>query len=90
MIRDSSGQVIATRSSLHGNVSTAFAAEDLAAVVAMKTANELGLQKVVLEEDSLSVIKKCTQAQQDSSEICACITDVKNYGKFLQEVRFNH
>lgn len=46
------------RSSVHEYVSIAFAAEALATLAAVKTGLEIGLQHVILESNSLSVIKK--------------------------------
>lgn len=57
---DSDGQVLATRSIVHDDISIAFIGEAPAAFEVVKTGLEIGLQHVILEGDSLAVIKKCS------------------------------
>lgn len=53
--------------------------EALAALKAIKLAPFLGLQRVIIKDDSLSIMKKYSSNQQDLSELCAYIGDIKNH-----------
>ncbi|KAK5820023.1 hypothetical protein PVK06_025064 [Gossypium arboreum] len=77
VIRSSIGQVLASTMVLHTNVIFAFAVEALACSDVVRVFKGLGLRKVIVEWDSLTVIKKCTSVLNDRSIISPFIKDVK-------------
>lgn len=75
--------ILASTSVLHEYVASAFAEEALACEEAARLGLELGTQKVFLEGDSLSVIKKCGNLLMDRSSISPYINNIKNYSRFF-------
>ncbi|MBA0742509.1 hypothetical protein Gogos_015560 [Gossypium gossypioides] len=69
VIRNSIGQVLASTAVLHANVVSVFFVEALVCSDAVRACKGLGLRKVIVEGDSLTVIKKCTSALNDSTPI---------------------
>lgn len=58
-------------------MSSSFAAEALACLEAVKLGRDLGLVNAILEGDSLTVVKKCLSDEEDRSELCAYIKNIK-------------
>ncbi|PPS01414.1 hypothetical protein GOBAR_AA19252 [Gossypium barbadense] len=58
VIRNSMGQVLASTAVLHANIISTFAAEALLCSDALRACEGLCLRKVIVEGDSLTVIKK--------------------------------
>lgn len=91
MVRDFKGLVLASRSVLHTNVRSAFAAEGLACKELIRVCVDLRVETVTVEGDSLTVIKKCNSHLRDYSEIGRYIRDKKKslFEKF-HSIRFHH
>ncbi|KAK5771227.1 hypothetical protein PVK06_047415 [Gossypium arboreum] len=71
-----------------GLVSSAFVAEALALLSALEFARDLGLSRVMFEEDSLHVIRKLNSTQADWSDIWALVTEGRlRLITFLQQLQ---
>ncbi|MBA0669806.1 hypothetical protein Goklo_007383 [Gossypium klotzschianum] len=47
-------------------------------------------RKIIIEGDSLSIIKKCRSNTPDKSQVCAYISDIHKLQSRFQECRFEH
>ncbi|KAK8656319.1 hypothetical protein V6N13_098273 [Hibiscus sabdariffa] len=63
-------------------------AEVLACLVAVNFARDLGFTRVVIEGDSLTVIKKCQSENIDASLISPLIVDIKEVSKVFVSVSY--
>lgn len=88
--RNSNGNILASWAFVHENIPTTFATEALAGVKAIKKGLSMGFQKVILEGDSLSIIKKCLDSEIDGSKISAYIRDIKPFRSQFTDIRFFH
>ncbi|MBA0878864.1 hypothetical protein Goshw_026153 [Gossypium schwendimanii] len=77
MFRDRLGRVIGSHLVLTAHVPSAFTAEALACLHAVRLAVDLDLQEVIFEGDSLTVIRKACSPLHDISTIRAYIQVVK-------------
>ncbi|MBA0583755.1 hypothetical protein Gorai_014599, partial [Gossypium raimondii] len=77
MFRDKLGRVIGSHLMLTAHVPSAFTAEALACLHAVRLAVDLNLQEVIFEGDSLTVIQKACSPLHDISTIRAYIQVVK-------------
>lgn len=76
IVRNSGGEILCSRSTLHQGVSSAFAAEALACLAAMEMGKDMGWRDIIVECDSLTVIKKRKEITLDGSEIGAHIAKI--------------
>ncbi|KAA3456919.1 reverse transcriptase [Gossypium australe] len=88
VVRDSSGQVLKSSAEIHGGVSTAFATEAIACCRATQIALEMGEEEIIIEGDSLSVIKKCRKTDIDKSQISPYIYDIHSMKSRNRRLRF--
>ncbi|MBA0619947.1 hypothetical protein Godav_005733 [Gossypium davidsonii] len=65
-------------------------AEAVACTVAIKLCLDLGLRRLEVERDSLTVIKKMKSSEDDRSEILAYIEDMKKMSRDFQVYTFMH
>ncbi|KAK8638494.1 hypothetical protein V6N13_136915 [Hibiscus sabdariffa] len=86
--RDSEGFILAACCYPHLYVTNPFQAEALACLVAIGFARDLGFAKVLLEGDSLTIIKKCSSETNDVSLISPVIVDIKEVVKSFQHISF--
>ncbi|MBA0739505.1 hypothetical protein Gogos_012770 [Gossypium gossypioides] len=77
IIREGRSKTIAEKVTVNGNIVSVFAAEALACLQALSLGVDLGFQRVVVEGDSLSVIKKANSSGVDRSAIGAYIQDIR-------------
>ncbi|KAK8546682.1 hypothetical protein V6N12_027456 [Hibiscus sabdariffa] len=82
------GMIMAACSTPHYHVVDAFVAEVLACLQAIVFAKELGFRRIVVEGDSLSVIKKVNCNIADKSIIALIIHDIKEVARNLESVSF--
>ena len=90
VIRDCSGSVLASSSKKLPHALTGSEAEALAAVTALYFANELGVNKAVLEGDSMEVIKALTQTKRILSSIGPWIDDSKVLASDFVQLQYSH
>ncbi|KAK8668942.1 hypothetical protein V6N13_106386, partial [Hibiscus sabdariffa] len=77
IFRDSAGDVLAAGCFSHPLVLDSFEAEALACYQALVLAHDLSYRRIVIEGDSLSVIKKVQNFSEDRSVIGMLIKDIK-------------
>ncbi|MBA0626167.1 hypothetical protein Godav_003881 [Gossypium davidsonii] len=87
--RDSAGQIVGMRMILNDYVPSPFAGEAIACLQGVQMGLDPGFHGVILEGDSLTVVKKLQNKNKDISEINPIIEDVKRAGRGFVECRFN-
>lgn len=88
VIRDDRSRIICTMVILNEYVPSTFTVETLACLQALNLGVEMGLKEVVVEGDSLIVIKKAQLDFLDRSKIGAYFLDIKSENRKFREVRF--
>lgn len=88
--RNTNGSVLASKAIIHTNVSNTFAAEALACTEAIKIGLDLGLNRVLMEDDSLTVIKKCQNKNKDKSEIGPFIQNIQALSQLYALIKFQY
>ncbi|KAL4369641.1 hypothetical protein GQ457_05G009690 [Hibiscus cannabinus] len=86
--RDNAGLIMASGVTFHRHVADTFVAEALACLQATIFAKDLGFAKVVIEGDSLTVIKKVCSSTPDGSLIGPIIHDIREASKGFESVIF--
>ncbi|KAA3481447.1 Zinc finger, CCHC-type [Gossypium australe] len=76
VVKDSSGRVLISSTTIHKGVVSAFVAEAVACSQATQIALDMNKEVTIIEGDSLSVIKKCKNTTQDKSQIGPFIHDI--------------
>ncbi|MBA0729128.1 hypothetical protein Golax_025802, partial [Gossypium laxum] len=79
--RDLEGVILGSKTVVNIRIPTPFAAEVLACLQPIQTRLELGFRQVVIEGDTLSVIKKVQSKEEDRSVISPYIDDIKFLNK---------
>ncbi|KAH1081692.1 hypothetical protein J1N35_021453 [Gossypium stocksii] len=90
IVRKPKGVVTESKEQIHTNISSSFAAEAIACLQAVNIGRELGLTHVIIEGDSLTVIKKIQNQNRDRSEIGPFILDIKERRTLFLECQFQH
>ncbi|KAK8497417.1 hypothetical protein V6N13_000207 [Hibiscus sabdariffa] len=85
---DNDGLIMAAGVSFHRHVADTFVVEALACLQATIFAKDLGFAKVVIEGDSLTVIKKVCSSTPDGSLIGPIIHDIREASKGFDSVIF--
>ncbi|MBA0881517.1 hypothetical protein Goshw_009619 [Gossypium schwendimanii] len=80
-LRDLEGVILGSKIVVNIRIPTPFPAEVLACLQPIQTRLELGFQQVVIEGDTLSVIKKVQSKEEDRSVISPYIDDIKFLNK---------
>lgn len=88
--RNSNGQIMASKAILHNNVGFLFSAEALACRENVRMCTDMGLRDVILEGDSLAIIKKCRSKSRDRSVISPIIQDIKTFVPRFNSIQFQH
>ncbi|KAA3485352.1 glycine, alanine and asparagine-rich protein-like [Gossypium australe] len=89
VVRDNEGEVLASKSKIYTNVASAFAAEALACREAVQVGFDMQQRRVIIEGDSLTVIKRCRYDSTDRSLIGSFIYDIRQKKQFFSEIRFD-
>ncbi|KAG8477506.1 hypothetical protein CXB51_031048 [Gossypium anomalum] len=84
----SDGEFKASKTILHYNISSPFAAEAKAGLEAIELVLLMGLTSAIIMGDSKTVIKKCQSIEVDKSVLGAIIRDIQSKRTRLQEVTF--
>ncbi|KAG8483101.1 hypothetical protein CXB51_022017 [Gossypium anomalum] len=90
VVRNSEGFVLLSCTDIHHRVLSAFAAEALACRKATKIALNMQEKEIIIEGDSLSVIKKCKAKGEDKSQIGVYIHDIQQLQSKSSRVRFEY
>ncbi|KAL4277986.1 hypothetical protein GQ457_03G024950 [Hibiscus cannabinus] len=86
--RDITGEIMASCVVPHNNVLDALMAEALACLQAVHYAKELGFRRVIIEGDSLIVIKKLNEGMNDRSTIAPVIHDIRVKARDFDVISF--
>ncbi|MBA0756448.1 hypothetical protein Gogos_020650 [Gossypium gossypioides] len=88
--RNSEGKVLLACSKIHNQAASAFAAE----AITCRSATQLGIdmkwENIIIEGDSLSIIKKCRTKSHDKSLIGAYIHDIQQISLKTQKCSFEY
>lgn len=88
VVRDSSGAVLVSKSVIDDRIATPFASEASDCVHAVRLGLQLGLEKVEIEGDSLTTIKKCQSNLLDRSEIGSFIREIQEQRNNFHDIIF--
>ncbi|GMI75965.1 hypothetical protein like AT2G13980 [Hibiscus trionum] len=88
--RDGEGFVVAAGILQHHNVGDAFVAEAMAYLQAVQLVREAGFLNIIVEGDSLTVIRKLRTSIKDSSITGPIVYDNKEASKLFSSISFNH
>ncbi|KAG8503201.1 hypothetical protein CXB51_001202 [Gossypium anomalum] len=83
-------EYLASKSILHSNIASPFAAKAYAGLEAIKLGIKMGFQEIQILGDSLTVIKKCQSTATDYSVIGAIIRDIQSKKSSFQKIEFKH
>ncbi|PPD74473.1 hypothetical protein GOBAR_DD28602 [Gossypium barbadense] len=88
--RDKEGSVLLSCSKVHQWVSSTFGAEAIACRKALQIGVHMKWDRVIIEGDSLSIIKKCKTKNPDKSLVSAFIHDIHQLLVNFKECKFEH
>ncbi|MBA0701807.1 hypothetical protein Goari_021928, partial [Gossypium aridum] len=88
--RDREGTVLLSCSEVHQRISSTFGAEAIACRKALQIDVNMQWEKVIIEGDSLSIIKKCKTRSPDKSLVSAHIHDIYQLLLNFKECRFEY
>ncbi|MBA0554225.1 hypothetical protein Golob_013342, partial [Gossypium lobatum] len=74
---NSNGEVLTLQATLEKEITSLFAAEACACTRAVKLGIQMGVRRIEIDGDALTIIKKCQSNSVDKSEIRAYIKDTK-------------
>ncbi|GMI75734.1 hypothetical protein like AT4G29090 [Hibiscus trionum] len=86
--RNHAGLIMASCVTHHNHVFDAFVAEALACLQAVTYAKELGFDKVIIEGDNITVIKRVCSTSMDGSVIGPIIYDIKSIAGQFESIEF--
>ncbi|KAG8488566.1 hypothetical protein CXB51_016292 [Gossypium anomalum] len=87
-LQDSEGKILYCRLEVNNRIPTTFAAKALACLQAVRMGLDLSYQRVVVEGDALSIIKKIQRNENDRSMLSPYIIDIKTLSKNFNKCRF--
>lgn len=90
VVRNREGDVLLSCSKIHQEVPSTFAAEAIACRKATHIGIKMKRSDIIIEGDSLSVIKKCKMERHEKSRIGAFIHDIKQETSRSKHLRFEH
>ena len=90
MIRDENGLMLGSCSKHLPQAYSAVEVEALAAATALALVRDLGMQRVILEGDSLIIIKALREEEQFFSPIGLLLEDVRRLSLSFQELLYSH
>ena len=90
VIRDSMGQVLASCSKVVNQTHSSSEVEAMVAGLVLSFAAKLGVKNVILEGDSLLVMKALTEFEISMSHIGPLINDAKYYSNKFEKLLYSH
>ena len=90
VIRDENGLVLGSCSKHLPQAYSAVEVEALAAATALALAEDLGMQRVILEGDSLVIIKALREEEQFFSPVGLLLEDVRKLSLSFQQLLYSH
>ncbi|MBA0631923.1 hypothetical protein Godav_000749 [Gossypium davidsonii] len=88
--KDSEGSVLLSCSEIHHRITSVFAVEAVACRQALQTGIGMKWESIILEGDSLSIIRKCKKKNPDESWVSAYINDIHQLRQKLKECSFEY
>ncbi|MBA0754141.1 hypothetical protein Gogos_021720 [Gossypium gossypioides] len=88
VIRNSEGAVLGSKMIINENIPSVFATEALACIQSLMLGLDLGLSKVEINGDALTVIRKLQGVSEDKNEIGAFIKDGKRLSRCFHTCQF--
>ncbi|GMI90174.1 hypothetical protein like AT2G04420 [Hibiscus trionum] len=89
LIRDNEGFILGAKAAKLDHTSSSFAAEAEVVVYDIRLALDLGFRHVIIEGDSLLVMRKLQFGADDRSEVSALVWNALHLAKNLQIVTFS-
>ncbi|XP_052886984.1 uncharacterized protein LOC128295445 [Gossypium arboreum] len=89
VVRNEEGEILASKSVIHSNIATPFAAEAHAGLQALLLGISMGFNVLQVIGDSRTVISKCQSSERDRLVIRSIIQDIQNIKNHFQNVRFH-
>ncbi|KAG8503433.1 hypothetical protein CXB51_001382 [Gossypium anomalum] len=83
------GAALCSRSEVHEEVASAFAAEAIACQKAVEMGSEMRWEDIIVEADSLSIVKKCKQKSR-TNRLSEHIHNIKQVTGRFRTVRFTY
>ncbi|KAF8394293.1 hypothetical protein HHK36_020499 [Tetracentron sinense] len=90
VVRDHNGDLIAAMSKRISHTLTAALIEAIAARECLKFALDLGIQEIILESDSINIIRALTSQEENSSFESLVLDDVKTLSFSFHHCSFSH
>ncbi|XP_040960200.1 uncharacterized protein [Gossypium hirsutum] len=90
VVRNTEGKALISCLEIHHQIGSAFAAEALACRRAVQIGIEMKWSKIIIEGDSLSIIKKCKENREDKSHIRAYIHDIQQIMSRSRNLTFEY
>ncbi|MBA0859807.1 hypothetical protein Goshw_011035, partial [Gossypium schwendimanii] len=90
MARDREGTVVLSCSEVHHRIISAFATEALACRKALQIGIDMQWENIIIEGDSLSIIRKCKTKSPDKPLVSAYIHDIHQQLLNLKDCKFEH
>ncbi|XP_040932095.1 uncharacterized protein [Gossypium hirsutum] len=90
VVRNRKGFVLLSCTEIHHRVLSAFAAEALTCRKVIQIALNMQEKEIIIEGDSLSVIKKCKATGEDKSQIGVYIHDIHQLQSRSSKIRFEY
>ncbi|MBA0765571.1 hypothetical protein Gotri_014740 [Gossypium trilobum] len=88
--RNSERTVLGLRMIINNHVPTPLATEALACLQVIQMGLDMGFRDVVIERDSLTIVKKLHAQNEDGSVISAYITNAKSLSEIYYRCNFKH
>ncbi|MBA0841494.1 hypothetical protein Goarm_003982, partial [Gossypium armourianum] len=88
VVRDSEGSALLSCSEIHHRITSVFIAEAVACRKAIQTGIGMKWASIIIESDSLSIIRKCKKKNPDESWVSAYINDIHQLRQKLKECSF--
>ncbi|MBA0880703.1 hypothetical protein Goshw_018099, partial [Gossypium schwendimanii] len=82
------GEILVSKSVIHSNIGTPFAAEAHAGLQALELGRSMVLTDLQIKGDSKTIIKKCQSSEQDRSIIGAIIRDIQELKTSFNSIWF--
>ncbi|MFQ6668606.1 hypothetical protein Gotur_034179, partial [Gossypium turneri] len=87
-VRGEGGEILASKSVIHTNIATPFAAKAHAGLQALELGKSIGFKDLQIIGDSKMIIKKCQSSEQDRSIIGAIIKDIQEIKTNFNSISF--
>ncbi|MFQ6636931.1 hypothetical protein Gotur_013022, partial [Gossypium turneri] len=88
IVRGEGGEILVSKSVIHNNIATPFAAEAHAGLKALQLGRSMAFKDIQILGDSKTIIRKCQSSEQDRSVIGAIINDIQEIKTSFNRISF--